>query len=282
MFLSRNHLALGTLFITLTLPATLGAQTPAGQPTPAAQDAPDTSVQSALNHGVLAFKDARYAAAVEHFKTALALDPASTKARQYLGTAYAIQVVPNLNTPENLVTAKLAIETLKSIPETAPEYLAALRQIAAAYRNIQQTEIAKETELHILQIEPSDAEAHYTIGVLDWQQSYRNAREVLTRNSLVDEGSGNPALPRSACLDLRSRNAPLVQDGLDHLNRAIDLRPTYDDAMAYLNLTYRRRADLACGDETARTEDLAQADEWTRKAMSARKLNEHPAPPATK
>lgn len=280
MFPRRSPLAPRTLLLALALSSSLAAQAPSIQP------APDPSaaalVQAALNQGIQAFKDARYAAAAAHFKAALALDPASTQARQYLGNTYAYQVVPNLDTPENLAVAKLALETLKQIPEAAPEYLNALRQIGAVYRNTEQTEPAKETELHILKLDPSDPEAHYTIGVLDWQGSYRNAREVLARNGLTDDGNGNATLTRSACLDLRSRNAPVVADGLDHLTRAVDLKPTYDDAMQYLNLTYRRQADLACGDAIKRIEDLAAADEWTRKAMETRKLNELPSPPATR
>ena len=42
----------------------------------------------------------------------------------------------------------------------------------------------------------------------------------------------------------------------------------------YLNLTYRRKADLECPDDAARKADLAKADEWSQKAMGARKANE--------
>ena len=61
---------------------------------------------------------------------------------------------------------------------------------------------------------------------------------------------------------------------MQYLNKAVELNPTYDDAMQYLNLTYRRKADLECGDDAARKADLAQADEWIQKAMGARKINE--------
>ena len=44
--------------------------------------------------------------------------------------------------------------------------------------------------------------------------------------------------------------------------------------MQYLQLTYRSKANLACGDEAARKADLAKADEWIQKAMGARKANE--------
>jgi hypothetical protein len=36
----------------------------------------------------------------------------------------------------------------------------------------------------------------------------------------------------------------MVDDGIDKLNKAIELQPDYDDAMAYLNLLLRRKADM--------------------------------------
>jgi hypothetical protein len=35
-----------------------------------------------------------------------------------------------------------------------------------------------------------------------------------------------------------------VDEGIAALQKAIQLRPDYDDAMAYLNLLYRRKADM--------------------------------------
>jgi hypothetical protein len=44
--------------------------------------------------------------------------------------------------------------------------------------------------------------------------------------------------------------------------------------MAYLNLMYRRKADVDWGNEAARKEDVAQAEQWRTKAMGTRKANE--------
>ena len=41
---------------------------------------------------------------------------------------------------------------------------------------------------------------------------------------------------------LREKNAPVIQDGIASLHKALHLRPDYDDAMAYLNLLYREKA----------------------------------------
>jgi hypothetical protein len=61
---------------------------------------------------------------------------------------------------------------------------------------------------------------------------------------------------------------------MKYLQRAVEINPNYDDAMQYLNLTYRRKADLECPNDAARKADLAQADEWVQKAIGARKANE--------
>jgi len=58
---------------------------------------------------------------------------------------------------------------------------------------------------------------------------------------------------------------------MDSLSKALDLRPDYDDAMAYMNLMYRERADLECDDAAARTADLKSADDWVDKTMATKK-----------
>jgi tetratricopeptide (TPR) repeat protein len=70
------------------------------------------------------------------------------------------------------------------------------------------------------------------------------------------------------------QNTPLVNEGLQYLQKALEIRPNYDDAMAYMNLMYRRKADLECGNDSARKEDLDQAGQWRDKAMGTRKANE--------
>ena len=54
--------------------------------------------------------------------------------------------------------------------------------------------------------------------------------------------------------------------------------------MAYLNLTYRERADLECADPAARAEDLKTADHWVDMTMAVKKAKAEkansPAPTA--
>jgi len=73
---------------------------------------------------------------------------------------------------------------------------------------------------------------------------------------------------------IKDENSALIEEGLQYLNQAVANRANYDDAMAYLNLIYRRKADLDFGNDAARKADLAQAEEWRTKAMGTRKANE--------
>jgi tetratricopeptide (TPR) repeat protein len=227
-----------------------------------------------LNKGVQAYKSARYEEAIDHFEQAVNDDPTLPMARAYLATAYAQQVVPDLTTPENLKSANLAIQNFQKVLDEKPGDVNSMKGIASIYFNIDNYDKAKEWQQKVLQADPQDAEAAYTIGSIDWRQAYRNAVQILKDNGLTDDGSGNPKLPKKACADLAQQNTPLVNEGLEYLQKAVQIRPNYDDAMAYLQLTYRRKADLECGNDDARKADMALVDEWREKAMNTRKSNE--------
>src|SRR5258708_39866336 len=86
-----------------------------------------------LNKGVQAYKNARYEEAIEHFQSAVNLDPSLTMTHMYLATAYAQQVVPNSDTPANKKLAHQAIAAYKSPHETDPSNVNALKVIASIY-----------------------------------------------------------------------------------------------------------------------------------------------------
>jgi Tetratricopeptide repeat len=227
-----------------------------------------------INKGVAAFKNAQYDLAVQDFQEAVKLDPESDTAKLYLATSYAYQVVPNLMEPANLELAQKAMDGFNAVLAKNPNDLTALKQIASIDRNIQKFEQAKQDELKVIALAPNDPEAYYIVGFVDWTQAYKNAVTILAADGLTDDGEGNKKLTKGACAKMQAANTDLVNQGLQNLNKAVQLNPTYDDAMQYIQLTERRKADLECGDDNARKADLAQADDWIQKAMGARKANE--------
>jgi tetratricopeptide (TPR) repeat protein len=228
-----------------------------------------------INKGVAAFKNSQYEQAVTYFQNAVKLDPTYDAAKLYLATSYASQVVPNLMTPENLALAQKALDGYQAVLARDPNDLTALRQIAQIYRNIGKLDESKAYELKVIAAAPNDPEAYYTIGSIDWMQEYyKNAQPILAADGLTDDGSGNKKMTKGACAKMQAANSALVADGLQNLTKAVELNPNYDDAMQYIQLTYRRKADLECGNDAARKADMDQVDQWTQKAMGTRKLNE--------
>ena len=69
---------------------------------------------------------------------------------------------------------------------------------------------------------------------------------------------------------MKAKSEASVEDGINMLNQALKFRPDYDDAMAYMNLLYRERADYNCYSDDAKA-DLKTADEWVDKTMATKK-----------
>ena len=227
-----------------------------------------------LNKGVQAYKSAQYEEAINHFQNAVNLDPTYPMTRIYLATAYAQQVVPDLTTPDNLKKASLAIGSYKQVLQQHPGDVTSLKGIAGLYFSIDKPAQAKEWQEKVMQADAKDPDAPYTIGVIDWKDAYKNAVKVLAQTNLQDNGQGNTKMDKKQCSQIKDQNTQDVTEGLQYLHKAVDLRPSYDDAMSYLNLMYRRKADIDCGDASAVKDDIAQADQWRDKAMGTRKANE--------
>ena len=227
-----------------------------------------------LNKGVDAYKSQRYEEAIGHFQKATKLDPKLPMAKSYLATALAQNVVPGLDTPDNLKTAQQAISIFQEVLDKDPSDVNSLKQIAGIYFSIKRFDDAKAWQKKVLAVDPKDAEAAYTVGVIDWTIAHQNTLKALATANMNDDGEGNPKAPKQVMEPLKAQNGPLVEEALQYLNQAVANRPNYDDAMVYLNLIYRCKADLDFGDEAARKADVATAADWTQKAMGTRKANE--------
>jgi tetratricopeptide (TPR) repeat protein len=234
-----------------------------------------------LNKGVQAYKNAKYEEAIGHFQQSVSLDPGLLNARLYLATAFAQQYIPGADTPDNNQSATQAIDEFKKVLDMNPgreQKVTSLKGIASLYFNMKKMEDAKEYHRKVVQLDPNDPEAYYSIAVIDWTQAYQNAAEAKSAEGMKvdDDITKNKKL----CPMLQQKNASLVQDGIEDLNKALQLRPDYDDAMAYMNLLYRRKADIDCGDPDARTADLKTADEWVDKTMATKKAKAEKQPGA--
>jgi tetratricopeptide (TPR) repeat protein len=182
--------------------------------------------------------------------------------------------VPGLETPENLKIAEQAIDNFEWFLKKRPHDVNPMKQIAAVYFSIKRLDDAKAWQKKVLAEDSKDADAAYTIGVIDWIEAHQIVLKVLAPSGGNDDGEGNANVPAKLMERIKAQNGALVEEGLLYLNQAVENRPNYDDAMAYLNLMYRRKADLDWGNEKARKDDVAKAIEWRKKAIGTRKANE--------
>ena len=221
-----------------------------------------------LNKGVAAYKNARYEQAIGHFKEAVALDGSLQNAKLYLATAYAQQYIPGVDSPENLQNANAAIDQYKAVLGQDSKNVNSIKGIAYLYLQMKKFDDAKEYYRKAITLDPNDPEAYYSVGVIDWTQAYQPRMEERAKLGLRPD---QPLTDKKLCAQLREQNGATIQEGLDNLNKAIQLRQDYDDAMAYMNLLYREKADRECDLPDDRAADLKTADEWVDKTMAAKK-----------
>ncbi len=175
--------------------------------------------------------------AIEHFKTYLAAKPDDEKAAKLLVTTYM-----------NSQKYDEAIEFFKDMLQRNPKDSAAVQTIAMLYAKKGDFENSMVWQRKRADLEPTNAEVYYTMGVTAWDKSYNSVPEVL------------PADQRRA----------IVDQGLKDLNKALELNPDYFEAMFYVNLLYRELAKVETN-SAQRAELTRQADEWQKKGLEVRK-----------
>ena len=224
-----------------------------------------------LNAGIKAYKEACYEDAKQHFARAVAHDPANVKAHMYLGTAYAQEYIPGADSPENNMLGQRAIEQYKIVLELDAANANAVKGMAYLFTQMKKFDDAEEQYRKAIEIDPKDPENYYSIGVLDWTRTYQPRMELKAKLNLKPD---KPLIRYAECWSVRDANKERVESGIQMLNKAIELRREYDDAMAYVNLMYRERADIQCGDAKANAEDLKTADKWVDVTLAVKKVAE--------
>jgi tetratricopeptide (TPR) repeat protein len=230
-----------------------------------------------LNKGVLAYKNARYEEAINHFQQAVQLDPSLLNARLYLATAFAQQYIPGADAPDNNKMAEQAIDQYKEVLQRDPKNVNSVKGIAYLYLQMKQFDKAKEFYRKATELDPNDPEPYYSVGVIDWTQTYQPRMEERAKLGLKPD---EPLKDKKVCAALKEKNSPNIEEGIDNLKKALDKRQDYDDAMAYMNLMYRERADVECEDPSARAADLKTADEWVDRTLAVKKAKAEKQPGA--
>jgi tetratricopeptide (TPR) repeat protein len=239
-----------------------------------------------LNKGVTAFKNGQSDAAIEDFKEAKEADPDLLNARLYLATAYASLYIPGAPSQENMARGNQAIAEFKEVLEKDPNNISAIDGIGSILFQMggqpfdpKKFEESKIYHQKHIQLKPEDPEPYYWIGVIDWTLAFRANGEMrmdYNKNNIRKQVKDTDPLPAAIRSEYASKYGQLIDEGITDLQKAISIKPDYDDAMAYLNLLYRRKADMVESKEE-REALLKQADDLVDKVKEIKqKRSEQP------
>ena len=252
-----------------------------------AQQAPTPAgAQGWIAEGLDAYKQGRFDRAIDAYEKAIGLDPGNVNAHLYLGTALMATYIPGVQLPDNASRAArarsefLRVLELDSNNRMAMPYLANLSLQEASGIQDQEAKFrklddARDWFVKVVGADPRNRDGWYSLGVIDWMKWYPNLMAARIKIGMKPEDPG-PLSDAATRLDLRLKYGPLIEDGITSLNKALEIDPSYADAMAYLNLLIRERADLRDSPEEYRR-DIAEAEQWFRKAIAAKQHG--PAPP---
>lgn len=229
-----------------------------------------------LNKGVEDYKAAQFNAAIEHFQQAIKLEPNFIVARLYLATAYQSQFVPGGTSPENMKMGNQAVSVYKEVLQMQPNNANAVAGLAKIYYDMKDLDQARTFYQRQIQLEPNNPTPYYSIGVIDWMEAFQPNTEL--RRQLNTSDQTKPLLPAKAtrkdvqaCEELAQTSMSKIEEGMTNLEKAMSLRSDYADAMTYLNLLYRQKADMECTDKQAAQQDVVAANDWVSKSLAARK-----------
>lgn len=243
-----------------------------------------------LNKGVQAYKAAQFDLAVEDFKQAKDLDPKLTNARLYLATAYASQFIPGAPSEENVNMGKQAISEFQDILKDDPNNLGAidgigsiLYSMGASPFNEKTLDDSKQYHLRHIQIKPDDPEPYYWIAVIDWDIAFRHNNEMRdeynkTAKKTIRE---TDPMPPKLAAQYAQKYSSLIAEGMDYAQKAIDRRQQYDDAMAYLSLLDRRKADTEASPQAQEADNKAADDLVHKVQVIKQQRMENPTPTTT-
>jgi tetratricopeptide (TPR) repeat protein len=188
--------------------------------------------------------------------------------------SYMSEWIPGSDTPENKRFAESAMEQFNKVLAANPidqDKIIAVQSIASIYFNEKDFDKAVEWNKKLIAIKPDSKEAYYTLGVIAWTKWVQDDLKARADMKMKREDPG-PLKDKKIRAELKEKWMPILDEGVQDMTKALQIDPNYDDAMAYMNLLIRYRADLLdTPEEWKKQSELA--DDWVNKSMEAKRLN---------
>lgn len=251
-----------------------------------AQDSPDDpKIRGELGLGVQSYRQGHFAEAARHFEKAVEINPMAVNPHLYLGITYAAQWDPGSQAPQSLELIHKAESEFLKVLEIEPEQLNALESIAnlSYQRGMAMQDPADRWEQltraagwydHLGEASPKRKSAFYMSGMIAWNKCQPEIDAARRQAGMQPDSSdpiSNPAVRNAA----RAKCGEVIGTGIEQLKKGLIADPNYSDAMNYLSILFRQRANLA-DSPTASKRDIQEAETWAQKAAQAKRRPSKP------
>jgi tetratricopeptide (TPR) repeat protein len=235
-------------------------------------------------------KAAQYQPALAAYQEALRLDPGETKLNKHIGIAYMGMYQPGSKHPKDLEFAQKAIDHLKKYFAAYPDDPKVLEYLVSMYLNTERYDDAIAFyQVEVLKRNPKDAKAMQSLAMLyfkkgDFDNGTKWLKERLNVVTANDEKAEVYYLIGVQAWD-RSYNFPdvdpvvraqIVDEGMEALNKAVEMKPGYFEAISYINLLYREKAKMEL-DPAKKQEYTDLANKYLQQALELRRAAQEKA-----
>jgi tetratricopeptide (TPR) repeat protein len=224
----------------------------------------------------------QYQTALASYQEALRLDPDEKRLHKSIGYAYMGMYQPGSKHAKDLEIAGKSIEHLKQYVDAFPEDRKAREVLLSMYLATERYDDAVGFYQQMLKEDPKDTKAMGSMASIYFKKGdFDQGVEWLKRRIEAEPQDARPEvyhLIGAQAWD-RSYNYPdidpvtrarIVDLGLEALNKAVEIRPDYFEAISYINLLYREKAKMET-DPVKQQEYLATADRYRQQAMELRR-----------
>ena len=197
---------------------------------------------------------------------------------------------PGSKHPKDLEYAQKAIENLKQYVAAYPDDQKFLEYLVSMYLNTERFDDAIDFyQNELLKRNPKDSKAMQSLAMLyfkkgDFDNGVKWLKERLNVVSTDPERAEVYYLIGVQAWD-RSYNFPdtdpavrgkLVDEGMAALNKAVEIKPDYFEAISYINLLYREKAKMET-DPAKKQEYTDTANKYLQQALELRKAAQEKA-----
>ena len=168
--------------------------------------------------------------------------------------------------------AKQAYDEFMKVLDQDPNNTNAIASIASIFLNEKKLDEAQQWYEKLAAVDPKNSTAYYSLGWIAWSKWYP-ADQLARANMGMKLEDPGPLKDKKVREELKAKYGAVIDAGLKNLDKALEIDPEYVDAMAYENLLYRERGDLA-DDKAGYEKDIKSADGWMQKALDTKKAND--------